>query len=67
MFYVGGNDIEKIKTMDLIMWEIKHDLSHIKCQLPNVILTFSEIKPRLAWNNKEIDRIRKRLNQFYQF
>ncbi|XP_040266399.1 uncharacterized protein LOC120981017 isoform X2 [Bufo bufo] len=65
IIHAGGNDLGKIKTLDL-MEHMKSDLFQIKSLIPEVILIFSEIIPRLIWKSDQygfMEKIRKRVNR----
>ncbi|XP_071968790.1 uncharacterized protein [Engystomops pustulosus] len=67
ILHVGGNDIGKVRTLEFL-WELKKDLAILKCILPDTVLIFSEIIPRLLWRGEWdfMDKIRKRINRRMQ-
>ncbi|KAM4021773.1 uncharacterized protein ACNLHF_027088 [Anomaloglossus baeobatrachus] len=65
ILHLGGNDIGKVKTLDLIA-AMRRDLSIIRSWFPDAGLVFSEIVPRLQWHCDRLrfrERIRKRVNR----
>ncbi|KAM9149268.1 tumor susceptibility gene 101 protein isoform 1-T1 [Pangshura tecta] len=66
VIHLGGNDLGTTKFVDLII-RIKKDLGFIKHTFKNVILVWSNIVPRKAWNQEEtyrfMDKNRKKVNR----
>lgn len=66
IIHLGGNDIGKQKTLNLI-FQIKHYIRTIKALYPGAVIVFSEIIPRLKWLNSGVflpfEKIRKRINR----
>uniref|UniRef100_A0A8C3FL87 Tumor susceptibility 101 n=1 Tax=Chrysemys picta bellii TaxID=8478 RepID=A0A8C3FL87_CHRPI len=66
VIHLGGNDLGTTKFVDLII-RIKKDLGFIKHTFKNVILIWSNIVPRKAWNQEEtyrfMDKNRKKVNR----
>lgn len=48
VIHLGGNDLGKVKTLDLLFM-IKQDLQRFCITSPGTTLVFSEIVPRLSW------------------
>lgn len=68
MIHLGGNDLGRIKTLDLLFM-IKHDLQRFKFTFPKTTIIFFEIVPRLTWYSpdlKPLEKIRKRTNRFVE-
>lgn len=65
IIHLGGNDIGKVSTMDLIFM-IKRDLQRVKLSFPNTRVVFSEVVPRLVWMSSPrvnpLEKIRRRIN-----
>ncbi|XP_069812262.1 uncharacterized protein [Dendropsophus ebraccatus] len=64
LVHLGGNDVSRVRT-EVLIEEMKRDLSMIKSLFPQVCLGFSEIIPRFEWKVKQLmycERIRKRIN-----
>ncbi|OCT69274.1 hypothetical protein XELAEV_18040585mg [Xenopus laevis] len=64
LIHLGGNDIGKIRTVDLIS-QIKRDLSQIRAMMEDVIIIWSEIVPRWVWFSPEkklLEKCRKKVN-----
>ncbi|OCT58251.1 hypothetical protein XELAEV_18002189mg [Xenopus laevis] len=49
VIHLGGNDVGKTKTIDLIRI-IRRDLAHIHFLMPDTVVVWSEVIPRLIWN-----------------
>uniref|UniRef100_A0A8C8SKU3 Tumor susceptibility 101 n=1 Tax=Pelusios castaneus TaxID=367368 RepID=A0A8C8SKU3_9SAUR len=66
VIHLGGNDLGTTKLLDIII-RIKRDLGFIKQTFKNVILVWSNIVPRKAWNQEEsykfMDKNRKKVNK----
>lgn len=66
VFHLGGNDLGHYKTLDLLC-RIKVDLYQLHLILPNTVLIFSEIIPRLSWFLSPdllfLEKIRKKNNR----
>ncbi|XP_069604250.1 serine/arginine repetitive matrix protein 1-like isoform X2 [Ranitomeya imitator] len=66
IIHLGGNDIGKRATVDLIFL-MKQNFLELRNMFPNTILIFSEIVPRLLWLKSEslkfCEKIRKRINR----
>lgn len=66
VIHLGGNDIGKVKTLDLIS-SMQDTFRFLRINSPNTVLVFSEIIPRLCWSNslvfKSLNKVRKRINR----
>lgn len=66
IFHLGNNDLGNSTTLDLLS-QIKVDLFQLHLILPNMILFFSEIMPRLAWLLSTellfLEKIKKKVNR----
>ncbi|XP_069582028.1 uncharacterized protein [Ranitomeya imitator] len=65
IFHIGGNDIGKVRTLDLLAI-MRSDISSLRQSFPHTGFVFSEIVPRLLWstiNCHFMDKIRIRVNR----
>ncbi|OCT55830.1 hypothetical protein XELAEV_18003287mg, partial [Xenopus laevis] len=64
--HLGGNDIGKVKTLDLINF-MKRDLTQLRLTFNDVLVVFSEVIQRLVWVQfpylKPLERVRKKINR----
>ncbi|XP_072475760.1 tumor susceptibility gene 101 protein isoform X1 [Notamacropus eugenii] len=56
VIHLGGNDLGAVRLLD-IMIRIKKDLGFIKQMFKNVILVWSNIVPRKAWNQEKPQKV----------
>ncbi|XP_074853881.1 uncharacterized protein LOC142014737 [Carettochelys insculpta] len=66
VIHLGGNDLGKTKLVDILI-RTRKDLKFIHETFKNVILVWSDIVPRKAWNQEEsykcLERSRRRVNR----
>ena len=66
IIHLGGNDIGKSKTLDII-FTIRDDLLRLQLSFPNTVLVFSEVVQRLCWLSSPVkhpfEKIRRRINR----
>lgn len=66
IIHLGGNDIGKLRTLDIV-FQIRDDLLRIKLSFPDTVIIFSEVIQRLSWCSlpslRPLEKVRRRINR----
>lgn len=66
IIHLGGNDIGKQKTLDVI-FSIRDDFHRLQLSFPRTVFVFSEVVQRLKWLTfpplRPLEKIRRRINR----